>query len=169
MRKEIRCRHIGYSYRLTARVLLYAPSHRQDNTYHSLCYTSRGALAGMRNSSMGILDRCNLERKERMELFVAKYLQDFIRMLFYKTGYYNIHIFDNYLIKYMTRQIKITETRKVYIFIETVASLKSYLFLVGWKKYCGIMFCLTRMYVTVEGYREGHLNANTLYVSISYC
>ena len=47
------CRHIGYSYRLTARVLLYAPSHRQDNTYHGLCYTSRGALAGTRNSSMG--------------------------------------------------------------------------------------------------------------------
>ena len=31
VRKETRCRHIGYSYRLTARVLLYAPSHRQDN------------------------------------------------------------------------------------------------------------------------------------------
>ena len=36
------------------------PSHRlllsinrQDNTYHGLCYTSRGALAGTRNSSMG--------------------------------------------------------------------------------------------------------------------
>ena len=43
---ETRCRHIGYSFRLTARVLLYAPSHRQDNTYHGLCYTSRGALAG---------------------------------------------------------------------------------------------------------------------------
>ena len=53
VRKEIRCRHIGYSYRLTARVLLFAPSHRQDNTYHGLCYTSRGALAGTRNSSMG--------------------------------------------------------------------------------------------------------------------
>ena len=53
VRKETRCRHIGYSYRLTARVLLYAPSHRQDNTYHSLCYTSRGALAGARNSLMG--------------------------------------------------------------------------------------------------------------------
>ena len=26
VRKETRCRHIGYSYRLTARVLLYAPS-----------------------------------------------------------------------------------------------------------------------------------------------
>ena len=51
--KETRCRYIGYSYRLTARVLLYAPSHRQDNTYHGLCYTSRGALAGTRNSSMG--------------------------------------------------------------------------------------------------------------------
>ena len=53
VRKETRCRHIGYSYRLTARVLLYAPSHRQDNTYHGLCYTSRGVLAGTRNSSMG--------------------------------------------------------------------------------------------------------------------
>ena len=53
VRKETRCRHIGYSYRLTSRVLLYAPSHRQDNTYHGLCYTSRGALAGTRNSSMG--------------------------------------------------------------------------------------------------------------------
>ena len=53
VRKETRCCYIGYSHRLTARVLLYAPSHRQDNTYHSLCYTSRGALAEMRNSSMG--------------------------------------------------------------------------------------------------------------------
>ena len=53
VRKEPRCRHIGYSYQLTARVLLYAPSHRQDNTYHGLCYISRGALAGTRNSSMG--------------------------------------------------------------------------------------------------------------------
>ena len=45
-REETRCRHIGYSFRLTARVLLYAPSHRQDITYHSLFYTRRGALAG---------------------------------------------------------------------------------------------------------------------------
>ena len=44
---------LGYSYRLTASVLLYAPSYRQDNTYHSLCYTSHGALAETRNSSMG--------------------------------------------------------------------------------------------------------------------
>ena len=46
VRKETCCHHIGYYYQLTARVLLYAPS-------HSLCYTSRGALAGTRNSSMG--------------------------------------------------------------------------------------------------------------------
>ena len=32
VRKETRCRHISYSYRLTARFFLYAPSHRQDNT-----------------------------------------------------------------------------------------------------------------------------------------
>ena len=45
VRKETRCRHIGYSYRLTARVLLYAPSHRQDNTYHGLCYWLERELA----------------------------------------------------------------------------------------------------------------------------
>ena len=62
VRKETCCCHIGYSYRLTARVLLYAPTHRQDNTYHCLCYTSHGALAGTRNSSMG-------KTKERNVLF----------------------------------------------------------------------------------------------------
>ena len=49
-RGKTSCRHyMGYSFRLAARVLLYAPSHRQDNTYHGLCYTSRGSLAGMRS------------------------------------------------------------------------------------------------------------------------
>ena len=47
--EEICCRHyIGYSFWLAARVLSYAPSHRQDSTYHC-----RGALARMRNSSTG--------------------------------------------------------------------------------------------------------------------
>ena len=36
---------MGYSFQLAARVLLYAPSQRQDSTYHGLCYTSSGALA----------------------------------------------------------------------------------------------------------------------------
>ena len=40
VRKETRCRHMGYSFRLAAMVLLYAPSHRQDSIYHGLCYTS---------------------------------------------------------------------------------------------------------------------------------
>ena len=52
----------SYSFRLTARVLLYAPSHRQDNTYHGLCYTSREALAGTRNSSMGPLHEGSIRR-----------------------------------------------------------------------------------------------------------
>ena len=52
VRREETCCHMGYSFRITARVLLYASSHRQDNTYHSLCYTSRGALAETRNSSI---------------------------------------------------------------------------------------------------------------------
>ena len=43
----------GLLFPIDSNVLLYAPSHRQDNTYHGLCYTSHGALAGTRNSSMG--------------------------------------------------------------------------------------------------------------------
>ena len=61
-REETRCRQMGYSFRLTARVLLYTPSHRQDNTYHSLCYTSHGALAGTKNGSMGPLHEGLIQR-----------------------------------------------------------------------------------------------------------
>ena len=50
VRKETRCPHIGYSFRLAARVLLYASFHRQDNTYHSLCYTSLMVWVGSRQS-----------------------------------------------------------------------------------------------------------------------
>ena len=59
MREETCCHHMGYSFRLTAGVLLYAPSHREDCTYHSLCYTSRGALASARKSSTTILLKTN--------------------------------------------------------------------------------------------------------------
>ena len=45
-REETRFLHMGNSFRLTARFILYAPYHRQDNTQHCLCYTIRGALAG---------------------------------------------------------------------------------------------------------------------------
>ena len=34
-----------YTFRLAARVLLYASSHRQDNTYHGLCNFKTGASA----------------------------------------------------------------------------------------------------------------------------
>ena len=43
--------YMGYYYRLAATVL-YVHNPRQDSTYHVVCYTSRGTLAGTRNSSM---------------------------------------------------------------------------------------------------------------------
>ena len=63
VRKETRCRHIGYSFRLAERVLLYASSHRQDNTYHGLCCTSRGALPGT------VHNTCNTENSTWMIFF----------------------------------------------------------------------------------------------------
>ena len=103
VRKETRYRHIGYSLRLTARVLLYAPSHRQDNTYHGLCCTSRGALAETRNSSMGSPHEGSIRRPIALGsnkfnfYFVFKMLQingtetieGSVRTYFCKDGYYN--------------------------------------------------------------------------------
>ena len=87
----------GYSFRLAARVLLYALSYRHDSTYYSLCYTSHGALAGMRNSSMGppwgidSKTHCTMSRCSTTELYVALkfwcestlFLQDSITVLVY--------------------------------------------------------------------------------------
>ena len=50
-REETRCHHMSYSFQLVAKDLLYASSHREDSTYHGLCYISRGAMVGTRNSS----------------------------------------------------------------------------------------------------------------------
>ena len=49
--EETRCRHcMVYPFQLAARDTLYAPFYCHDNTYHGLCYNSRGSLAGMRKS-----------------------------------------------------------------------------------------------------------------------
>ena len=40
---------------ISSKGFLYASSHRHDSTYCGFCCTSRGALAGTRNSSMGPL------------------------------------------------------------------------------------------------------------------
>ena len=71
VRKETSCCHIGYSYRLTGRVLLYALTDRQDNTYDGLCYTTHGALAGTRNSSMGPTTHHTMSERSTSELCPA--------------------------------------------------------------------------------------------------
>ena len=80
MREETRYCHIGYSFQLAARVLLYASSsQRQDNTYHSLCYTSHGALAGTRNSSCR--DDIQFEIDRLTALFFGFDSETLIRMI----------------------------------------------------------------------------------------
>ena len=44
----------GVLFPISSKGSFIASSHREDNTHHGLCYTSRGALAGTRNSSMGV-------------------------------------------------------------------------------------------------------------------
>ena len=48
VREKTCCHHqLDYSFQIVARNVLYVPSHRQDNIYQGLWYTSRGTLAGM--------------------------------------------------------------------------------------------------------------------------
>ena len=78
-REETRCHHMGYSFQLAVRVLLYASSHSQDNTYHNLCYTSCGVLAGTRNSSMCPTCRidptthCVMSKRSAIELLLTHF------------------------------------------------------------------------------------------------
>ena len=43
----------GLLFPINSKGSFISPSHREDSTYHDLCYTSRGTLAGTRNSAMG--------------------------------------------------------------------------------------------------------------------
>ena len=47
-------------------MLLYASSHRQDSTYHSLCYTSRGAVAGTRYINTAYVFICIIHHTDRI-------------------------------------------------------------------------------------------------------
>ena len=71
------CHYIGYSYRLAARVLLYALSHRQNSTYHSICYFKCGAWLEFVFISMGpprgidLMTHCTMSGRSVTELLLA--------------------------------------------------------------------------------------------------
>ena len=106
---------MGYSFRLAARVFFYAPSHRQDSTYHCLCYTSRGSLAGTRNSSMGPMkDRSDDTSHHKRTLLPRSYIS--LRALkgvmytfnlnLHKHGIVSLlQVFDNFYVLAMYREI----------------------------------------------------------------
>ena len=54
VREETRCCHYkGYSFFINSNGIFNICTDIHDNTYHSLCHTSGGPLAGMRNSLIG--------------------------------------------------------------------------------------------------------------------
>ena len=68
MREETHCcQFMGYSLRLAARDLLCTLS---SSTYHSLCYTSCGALDRLKNSSMDPLSGIVLKPHNTMSYIV---------------------------------------------------------------------------------------------------
>ena len=111
---------MGYSFRLTTKVILYALCHRQDNTYHILCYTSRGTLAGTRNSLIIIrrnkpyitmprgLLLCVVTVQTRSALYARCYRCDKYIIL-----YYNLHIF----VSNKTELIVLESNTKLWIYI----------------------------------------------------
>ena len=65
---------------ISSKGLLYTPSHRQDNIYHGLCYTSREALTGTRNSSMGPI--APWVNALTTELYLAPCIRDYVLIIF---------------------------------------------------------------------------------------
>ena len=51
---------------ISSRVLLYAPSHRQDSTYHGLCYTSNGTI-----QQLTFYNKSNMN-EEKLNYFMKK-------------------------------------------------------------------------------------------------
>ena len=74
----------GYSFQLAARDILYAPSHRQNSTYHNLCYTTCGALTGMRNRSVLCLSLIHWSCSIYICVFVCVCVCVLIKILFKK-------------------------------------------------------------------------------------
>ena len=113
-REETLCHHyMGYHFWLATRVLLYAPSHRPDSTYHSLCYTSRGTLAGMRNSSIIRPWRINPMTHHTMSGCFSSALTKRKKEVFYLTMH-STHYIYGYMasgISKRTTQIAREETR----------------------------------------------------------
>ena len=60
------------------RIQPFTTSHRQDSTYHGLCYTSRGALAGTRHFSEEDLNQLLVagEYRCRVQPFTTSHRQD---------------------------------------------------------------------------------------------
>ena len=91
-REETHCCHVWAIFLLASRVLLYAPSHRPDSTYHSFCYTSHGAPVGKRKNSMdkpwGInsMTHCTTSRRFTMELDIYDAVNTFLLMVTFDSG-----------------------------------------------------------------------------------
>ena len=100
---------IGYSFRLTAKVLLYAPSHRQDNTYHGFCYTSRGALAGTRQVKESML--CILTETSGLDYLGFYFGVNVIEFQCGQTG----KVFRGHLLFHQLLTYTQTEGRKCFI------------------------------------------------------
>ena len=73
--EETRCRYMGYYFRLTTRVRLYAPSNKHDSTYHGICYASRVPHAGRRKINVGMTYRGgnNCLKKNYSAVHIAVY------------------------------------------------------------------------------------------------
>ena len=88
-------------------------SHRQDNTYHGLCNTSRGALAGTRSDLVKVIREKTIRDSAMPELDESllslwKFLDDYVKYddIFMKlkiTTIIIIHLIIKYVIKQLLR------------------------------------------------------------------
>ena len=86
IREETRCCHfMDSSLWLVGWNLLYTSVHKQDSTYHGLYYSSCGALAGTRNSSMSppggidLMTHCTMSGCSTTKLYPTFHVSNVIK------------------------------------------------------------------------------------------
>ena len=133
-REKTHCHYyIGYSIQLAAKDILYTTSHGEDSTYQDLCDTSCGAMAGLRNSSVG--SPCWIDPMTNCTITMTVFsgLLTLIKCEFFLSGmntqlnnYVNFFLTITHLNKMWKYFFMITLLNKMWIFFSVLLTLMKY-------------------------------------------
>ena len=101
----------GLLFPINSKDVLHAPSYRQDSTYHGLCYTSCGALAGTRNTRIRITSKKIKFKafvKPVVEHWLEREIPGFENKIKYSNIFHSLYLYRNFLMQSFPRSTTTT-------------------------------------------------------------